>query len=380
MKKLFLSVAFSFATCILFAQSGELTNAILAYRDGMLADAQTSIDKASLHEKTKNEAKTWLYKGKIYEAIALDAELVKQNPDAAKNAFDAYHLAQKLDETAEKSGKFKQEIDEALVSTNFAIALQNSGIRAFQGKQYNVAYDYFTMFQEVRPLDTLGYIYAAQMAMAKNDYPKAKVAYAKCIEKTGYTSPEILTNLLYIYQTVESEKDISKALEIARIGKEKYPNSQYYISQEIELLEKSGQIQDAIAQQEALVQKVNKTSDNYLTLGMLYEKNKEMTKAKDAYSVAVNLGPESFEANFNFGAMVYNSVVEIYKQINQMNALDYNRIGKQMESESKEVLKKALTYFEKANQLKPQDVDTKKTLKDIYIKLGLAEKANNIKL
>lgn len=375
MKKFLSFCLFSIYSVLALAQPGEVTNAILSQKDGALADAKTSIDKASEHEKTMNEPKTWYHRGKIYEAIANDPLLGKQYPDAAKTAFQSLEKAKKLDETAAKPGKFKKDIEEEWNSAPFAIAIQNAGIVAYQNKKYDEAYNYFTMYQSVKSTDTLGYVYAAQMALAENDYKKAKDTYVKGIEKTGYTTPEILNNLIYIYKSVESEKDYNKALEIAQLGRTKYPGNYTFLVQEIDILEKTGKLNEAVSKQEALVEKNPNKAENQLVMGSLYEKVQQNEKAKDAYTKALALAPNSFEANFNLGALYYNPAVEIMKEVRNMGTAEYNKTGKQKEAKAKEILKQALPYFEKAYSIKPEDESVKKTLKDVYVIVGEKEKA-----
>jgi tetratricopeptide (TPR) repeat protein len=362
----------------LMAQSGEVTNAILALKDGILADAKTSIDKASVHEKTSIEPKTWLYKGKVYEAIALDPALGKQYPEAAKVAFESYQKAKELDATSAKPGKFKKDIEEAWSSNTFAVAVQNGGIVAFQNNKLGDAYDYFTMYQSVRPADTLGYVYAAQMALSQNEYKKAKESYEREIEKTGNISPDIVSNLNYIYKSIDSERDYNKALAIIQKGRAKYPNNTNFALQEIDLLEKTGRLPEAIANLEGTVKAGNPTIQNHLMLGSLYEKNNQLDKAKESYNAALAMNPNSFEANFNMGALIYNPAVEILKKTRDMSIAEYNKKGKNMDSQAKEVFKLALPYFEKAYSAKPEDADAKKTLKEIYYNLGMNEKAKSI--
>jgi len=379
MKKILSICLFSVNAVLLFAQPGEITNAILSQKDGDLANAKASIDKASEHEKTINDPKAWYYKGKIYEAIANDPVLGKQYQDAAKIAFESLEKAKKLDETSAKPGKFKKDIEEEWNSAPFAIAIQNAGIVAYQNKKYDEAYNYFTMYQSVKSTDTLGYVYAAQMALAENDYKKAKDTYVKGIEKTGYTTPEILNNLIYIYKSVESEKDLNKALEIAQMGRTKYSGNPIFLAQEIDILEKTGKLNEAVAKQEALVQKYPNKAENLLVMGSLYEKVNEIEKAKDAYTKALALAPNSFEANFNLGALYYNPAVEIMKEVRNMGTTEYNQKGKQKEAKAKETLRLAMPYFEKAYSIKPEDESVKKTLKDIYMILGDKEKAAQLK-
>lgn len=379
MKRVSIFSIFAFFSLSVLGQSGEVTNAILAQKDGALEDAKTSIDKASAHEKTIGEPKTWYYKGKIYESIANDPTLGKQHTDAAKIAFDSYTKARELDATAAKPGKYKKDLDEAFASQSFAIALQNAGIIAYQAKNYGVAHDYFVKYQVARPQDTLGYVYAAQMAMAKDDFKNAKESYSKCLEKTGYSTREIYTNLLYIYKSVESERDYNKALEIAQKARTKFPTDQNFLIQEVDLLEKTGKLQDAITSLEGIVQKGEAKLETYLLLGSSYEKAKNFEKAKQAYGKALELNPNSFEANFNMGAILYNPAAEISKTVRAMGGDEYNKKGKQMEANAKEILKQSQPYFEKAYAIKPEDASVKQILKDVYNGTNQKEKAATIK-
>ena len=82
---------------------GQATNVLNAYnysQSGELDKAKGAIDKAVLHEQTKDKAKTWKYHGDIYYQI-----LVSQNPEytqltatAAKTSFDSFLKALRLDQ------------------------------------------------------------------------------------------------------------------------------------------------------------------------------------------------------------------------------------------------------------------------------------------
>jgi tetratricopeptide (TPR) repeat protein len=111
--------------------------------------------------------------------------------------------------------------------------------------------------------------------------------------------------------------------------------------------------------------KTNPTTETYLVLGSLYEKNNQLDKAKEMYTNALAKNPESFEANYNMGAILFNPAVEIIKEVRNMGVADYNKKGKEMETQAKEILAQSLPYFEKASKLKPDDEGIKRTLKEI---------------
>jgi len=63
-----------------------------------------------------------------------------------------------------------------------------------------------------------------------------------------------------------------------------------------------------------------------------------------------------------------------------MNALPLNANTKYKELKAKQeqAFKDALPYFEKAQEISPDDVDTLHALKEVYYKLKMVEKAQSV--
>ena len=101
MKKLVVTWSFLLIAAMTFAQSGkrELNNAYNAYSNGYLDRALTAINKCMEYEDTKNDAKTWMYRGNIFLQIAdtKDAEYKALSNNAAEEAFESYKKALELD-------------------------------------------------------------------------------------------------------------------------------------------------------------------------------------------------------------------------------------------------------------------------------------------
>ena len=101
MKKLVLMSALLLAMVIASAQSGkrDLNNAYNHYSNGYLDKAQAAIERCLQAEDTKNEAKTWMYRGNIYLLIADSKDEVYKNlcDNAAEVAFESYEKALSLD-------------------------------------------------------------------------------------------------------------------------------------------------------------------------------------------------------------------------------------------------------------------------------------------
>jgi hypothetical protein len=90
-----------------FAQSSERLNAFNYLKEGQLAKAKESIDKAILHESTKNEAKTWNFKAMIYGEIAVsDKEEFKH---LCENPLEDSYAAVKKSIELDTRNEFKED-------------------------------------------------------------------------------------------------------------------------------------------------------------------------------------------------------------------------------------------------------------------------------
>ncbi len=70
MKKLFVTLLFCGAGFAGMAQKAKVNSADEFLKNDKIDQAKTDIEAALAHEKTKDDARTWYVKGKIYEALA----------------------------------------------------------------------------------------------------------------------------------------------------------------------------------------------------------------------------------------------------------------------------------------------------------------------
>ena len=71
MKRLLLFLFVAFAAFCINAQNNLVISAYNYLKAGKLDKAINSIEPTITHPKTMNEAKTWLYRGNVYIAIAV---------------------------------------------------------------------------------------------------------------------------------------------------------------------------------------------------------------------------------------------------------------------------------------------------------------------
>ncbi|MBE61532.1 MAG: hypothetical protein CMB89_04175 [Flammeovirgaceae bacterium] len=77
----------------------KINQANSAREKGELAEAKSIIDEAIVHEKTKDDAKTWYYRGLIYATIdtTSNAEMAALSDKAMEEAVAAFAKAKELD-------------------------------------------------------------------------------------------------------------------------------------------------------------------------------------------------------------------------------------------------------------------------------------------
>ena len=109
--------------------------------------------------------------------------------------------------------------------------------------------------------------------------------------------------------------------------------------------------------------------DNYSAEAM------ELLGVAEAYNKAVELDPNSAANNFSMGRIYYNQGVSTLDKANSISdATQY----KQEKAKAEELFRKALPFFEKARELKPDEKEFLIGLRGIYYNLNMNEKFDEI--
>ncbi|MBA3647871.1 MAG: tetratricopeptide repeat protein [Chitinophagales bacterium] len=378
MKKFVLFVTSLVLSFNVFSQSSAVVSAWNYIKSGEMENARTSIEGATQDSKTAAWPKTWFYRATIYLSMYDDSVMRKKHPEALSEAIKSYEKAMELN----PKNEFKEQIQQGLIESSFHTF--NNGVIPYNNKDYATAYASFRQSADInqylnttfnmKKVDTLSTLYAANAAAKGKKYDEATQLYQQLLDQK-IMMPDIYSNLGMIYL---AQGDTTKATNIISEGSKMYPQDEGLMVQELNVYLFSKKYDEAITKLNAAIQKEPKFTALYINLANVYEQQKDTVNARKTYMQALQVDPKSFDAFYRLGAMYYNQAVELN---NQMNKLDLNAQKKYdvLKVDRDQLFKAALPYLEQAHQIDLKDMDTMSALKELYARLNMMDKLNDIK-
>lgn len=384
-----------------FAQKEELKEAEKAIKKQDYVTAKASIDPAEslitgADDKTK--AKFYYLKGETYAGLAKTAP-TSENFDTAANAFNS------LFELEKGMGSSKYT-DLAQPSMNTLISdLSAKGIKSYQDQNYDAAKIELNQVFNLSPKDTMFLEYAANAAYLAKDYDTSLEYFLKLndlgytgilteylatnvatgevenlgskvqmdlmvktlqykdpkVETTESKKPTIIKNIAYTY-VEKGETD--KAIEAIKNARKIAPEDVNLILTEANLQIKLGN-KDEFAN---LMSEAIKMDPNnavlYFNLGVINGEQGEIEKAKEYYRKAIEINPDYVDAYINLGSAILERDKALVEEMNKnlSNFAKYDVI----KAKQVELYKEVIPLYEKAYELKPDDIDTVRTLMSLY--------------
>lgn len=359
------------------AQNRNRTAAFNYLRYGKLEKAKEAIDKATVHNKTKDEAKTWFYRGNVYLALQLTEEEEYQGlaEDPLSEAYEAYQKALKLDE--------KNEFTEDIMDRVQVCAEQyyNSGVAAYNNQNYDKALKAFKMSaninRELGRTDTMAFFYAGQSAYFSDEYDDA-VAMFDSLMKHGFQDISMYRVLADIQK---KQGDTAQAVATIQKGREAFPEDYNLIIDEVNIYIATDEKEKAADLLELAMSKDSKDPLVFFNAGVIFSDLGKLDKAIKAYDKAIELKPDYFDPYYNMGALYVNQASEILLSADTLNPMDKKEAAMydELKAEADSILKVSLPYIEKADELHPEDDPaTLKTLRDIYVRLKMNDKVKAV--
>lgn len=239
MRRLFFTAVMLAAGTALFAQNLDKVQELISKKQ--YPQAKELIDKALTDAKAQKNATAWYYKGVIYNELAKDSA-----QDLSAYRADAYEALKKGQELDPKNVMGELEQNWRMFDIyNFYI---NNAIKQHNAKDYTAALsNYRSAFdvqdyinkkgfaynnQTLPALDTTFTFYAGNAAYLSKDTATGIQYFSKIADaKVGGKDYE------YVYQSLvdyyNKKGDAANAAKYAALGKEIYPQSEYWVYYEL---------------------------------------------------------------------------------------------------------------------------------------------------
>ncbi len=370
MKKIIIAVFVTTTSALAFGQPAKQVTAYNYMQSGEYLKAREAIDDAAENEKTMDKEKTWRYRGQIYQQLAFN-DIGFDKITAVKESLRSFKKAMELDT---KDAWKKENYNDGYAQVQMYAV--NLGILAYNENKYADARDYFVVAAEaaeaVGAIDTMATYNSGLAAEQVQDYAGAVKLYQKSAD-IGY-----LEGKMYIYMANVYDKmgDTEKYLAILQEGRKKYPNDSDLIVYELNYYLKNDRFEEAERNLNLAIEKEPSNKQLYFSLGVVYDNLGMKDKAIKAYSDAVAIDANYFDAVYNIGALYFNQGVEINNAANDIQDIKKYNAAR---AEAKEVFKQALPFLEKAHDLEPTDLGALTSLSQLYALLGDNENYLKIK-
>jgi tetratricopeptide (TPR) repeat protein len=372
------------ATVSVYAQKTpkpNLNKALNSWKEGKLDEAKENIDLATTYEKTKDDAKTWYYRGLIYASIDTTS-----NEAHKALATDAYKTAVESFKKADELNKGDKEL--FITDASGLPILKSQQIQAWQGGYLNTgaaqyqeedlegALKNFEKAQQIAPNDTTAYFYAGFVSNSLEQYDKALENFKKYNELGGKSS-DGYSIMININSGPKENKE--EALKLVREAKTKFPANQDFPKVEIGLLIDLKRIDEAKSGLESAIKKEPNNKILHFYLGYANANLNNVEEAKKNYEEALRLDPQYFEAQLYLAKLMIAEASSIKKEMANLGISAADKKKKfDLDKVLVEKLKLALPYWEKAEKMKPDDQEVLDTLSSIYIDLDMQEQVKRI--
>ena len=370
MKQLALAIGILFSIQALGQK--EVVSAYNANKDGDYRKAATYIEQAILVEKAASKDKTWRYRGEIYLNIAADPEVSAEYPNALVLAKESYEKAREVD----VKGRYERECIEGLGRVQ--IMASNNGINFYNTEAFDLAGNSFdiaaSVARTVDMVDTMA-VYNAALCYEKAGMTDLAIARYYESAEIKYQVPNVF---LFISTLYRNAGDDEAALETLKNARRDYPREQSLIIEELNIYLTSGDFERAKTNLQLAAEQDPNNEILWFSLGSVFDNLGNSEEAISAYLKAIEVKADYFDANYNLGALYFNQAVQ---GINAANDMWKPRMTnkeaaaqKKLETDAKELFNTAKPYLEAAFAINPEDLQTIRSLKDIYARTGEDDK------
>ncbi len=380
MKKILLIITlFAITGCSVFSplQKRKFIAVFHLIENSQYEEARDVIEEMVNDENASQWPRTWYARGLLCqnayrEGIKEDEpELKELYTDQLYVAVYSYERARRIDQGSRTDRQLAPNY--VLLANEF----QELGERHFKKREYKEALRAFEQAIKITRSPVLsvetdkGLIYNAALAAYEGQKVEKSIGYLEKLDKKTYSSN--VSHLLFSQYI--SNGDTLKAEKALRKGIEKYENNEDLVLLLSDHLFQKDEKEDAL---EVLNSAMKRDSLAYIfpyTKGLIYQKAGQYPEAIEAYEKAVVLEPDHLMAYVHIATSYFNIGVEIEEEARK---LTLSSEVNQAKHETQAAFEAAAHWLDKAYEREPSGQITIMEMFDLYMALGINDKARRM--
>lgn len=422
-------LSFAVLATLIISCGGESNPLIKEAKDGIEAKnygaALTSLDQAIAEDPTN--ANAFYYKGLVY------SEMAQNNPNVSDRKDSYSKMRENLDTSikmySEQGTKNLESVEAQLLTDRMWSSEHNLGVQYAQGDStlpqtsnpLDISEDHLENAIIINPDSTLSYEVLSEVYRLNDNLDKSIAVYEDLLELKPSATAYDYDRLGSLYLQVQEYK---KANTILVEGIEMYPDSISLVQKLADSYMNIGENQKSIEVIRSLIERDPENPQYHLVLGtqvyvMARDINEEnsakydeifelerqarnlsgtekqnaenkistlrsdiesnMSRANDLTDTSIEelklvteLRPNDADAFSTLGIIYQNKAAALFEK---RNATTDNDEASKIEAEAKDNLREAMSNYEKAAEIRPEEQSYWRSLFQIYTLLGMNEKA-----
>lgn len=291
-----------------------------------LGQAETAINKA-IQLNTDGKATSDIVKSVNNLKGAFETEAVLEYERG--NMASSYEKFVKILDLNQMQG-----MDNNVVDT---VIIYNAGRTAIESGNNDAAVEHFQQLDNMNYNEPFIYVYLEQSLLAAGDTAAAVAAINKGFHR--YPENQAIMNELINYYINTGNAD--GALQLLNLAKQREPDNVSYVFAEAAMYDRIGNVE----------------------------------QAESLYKKSIEMSPDFYDASYNLGVLYYNQAVKVYEEASKTPD---NALAQKLEAEGDAMLEKSIPYMERASQIDPDDTYSLQNLRNIYYRLEMTDKYNEV--
>jgi len=291
-----------------------------------LGQAEAAINKA-VQLNTDGKATSAIVKSVSNLKTAFETEAVLEYERG--NMASSYNRFVKILDLNQIQGKDKNAVD--------TVIIYNAGRTAMESGNNDAAIRHFQQLDNLNYNEPFIYVYLEQSLLASGDTAAAVAAINKGFQK--YPENQAIMNELINYYINTGNAD--GALQLLSLAKQREPDNVSYVFAEAAMYDRIGSFE----------------------------------QAENLYKKSIEMSPDFYDAAYNLGVLYYNQAVKVYEEASKTPD---NALAQKLEAQGDTMLEKSIPYMERASQNDPDDTYSLQNLRNIYYRLEMTDKYNEV--